>query len=156
MLRLSFVRGCPLAFHGMIGAMSCTNALRKGGRPLLGLGVARGIASSRGGVCLSDGYEDSTEKLSWQCIQGHEWRATLDRVQHGRTWCPHCYGNARRSLGDAIAAAAPRGGRCLSELYMNCATKMSWQCSEGHEWMATRAVFFESRRFLGFGTKENH
>lgn len=30
--------------------------------------------------------------------------------------------------------AASRGGKCLSDHYTNCRTKLKWQCGEGHEW----------------------
>ena len=32
--------------------------------------------------------------------------------------------------------AESRGGRCLSEIYINAHSKLTWQCAKGHEWMA--------------------
>src|ERR1700733_11434086 len=34
-------------------------------------------------------------------------------------------------------AAKQRHGKCLSRVYVNCATKLRWCCREGHEWMAS-------------------
>ena len=33
--------------------------------------------------------------------------------------------------------AADRGGLLLSKEYINTGTKLLWQCSKGHQWMAT-------------------
>ena len=32
--------------------------------------------------------------------------------------------------------AKRRGGRCLSDTYVNCNTKLLWQCSKSHQWEA--------------------
>ena len=32
--------------------------------------------------------------------------------------------------------AFERGGKCLSEVYINTITKLKWRCSKGHEWVA--------------------
>jgi len=32
--------------------------------------------------------------------------------------------------------AIARGGYCLSTEYINNKTKLSWECNEGHTWMA--------------------
>lgn len=29
------------------------------------------------------------------------------------------------------------GGECLSDIYINNATKLQWECSEGHQWKAS-------------------
>ncbi|CAE7271654.1 unnamed protein product [Symbiodinium natans] len=33
--------------------------------------------------------------------------------------------------------AASKGGKCISETYMNCMSKVRWECKLGHRWMAT-------------------
>jgi len=35
--------------------------------------------------------------------------------------------------------ACDRGGLCLSKIYINNSTKLTWRCAEGHEWGATPA-----------------
>jgi hypothetical protein len=42
----------------------------------------------------------------------------------------------RLSLVDMQAIAAKKGGICLSTEYLNSKLKLSWQCSEGHQWEA--------------------
>ncbi len=108
------------------------------------------LAKDRGGWCLSDTYKGSLAKLLWQCAKGHRWEATPARVKRG-SWCPTCKATRRSqcqpsrhtprmplySIVDMQKVAAERGGRCLSETYKNNATKLLWECSEGHRWEAT-------------------
>ncbi len=45
----------------------------------------------------------------------------------------------RLSIADMHAMAQARGGQCLSTEYRNTATKLRWQCAEGHVWEAAPA-----------------
>ena len=47
------------------------------------------IAIKRSGICLSEEYINSRNKLKFQCSQGHTWMAQADRIKKG-TWCPVC------------------------------------------------------------------
>ncbi|WP_143279598.1 hypothetical protein [Burkholderia cenocepacia] len=40
-------------------------------------------------------------------------------------------------LNIARQAATEKNGRCLSDQYQNAKTKMNWECSAGHRWMAS-------------------
>jgi len=33
--------------------------------------------------------------------------------------------------------AKRKGGKCLSEEYINAKTKLEWECRKGHRWFAT-------------------
>ena len=98
------------------------------------------VAKERGGKCLSDIYLHSHSKLQWQCSKGHVWNATSGSIVHG-TWCRKCH---YLKLGESIGAniktyqkiALERNGKCLSTEYINMRTKLQWQCSKGHVWMA--------------------
>jgi hypothetical protein len=105
-------------------------------RLTLTLTDACSIAAERGGVCLSDTYVGSRALMRWRCGAGHEWSATFSNVRNSNTWCPQCAGVAPLSLADAQAAAAKRGGVCLSDKYTNCRTPLRWRCGAGHEWSA--------------------
>lgn len=48
------------------------------------------IAESRGGICLSKKYINSSTKLKWQCVNGHVWEATPRDIKSGGKWCPYC------------------------------------------------------------------
>ena len=102
----------------------------------LGIGAAIEIAAARGGRCVSTQYLKSTQPLEWQCAKGHRWRAALGNVRRG-TWCPLCNRPRRLTLEDMHAVARARGGKCLSRRYRNTATHLTWECADGHRWLAT-------------------
>jgi predicted lactoylglutathione lyase len=94
------------------------------------------IAEERGGKCLSDTYVNNSTKLIWECKDGHQWEATQNNVKSG-SWCPHCAGSAKRTIEEMHEIAEERGGKCLSNTYVNNSTKLMWECTEGHQWEAT-------------------
>lgn len=94
------------------------------------------IAASRGGKCLSKKFINARQKIEWQCENGHAWQAVASVVKAG-SWCPYCYGTARKTIGDAKKLARRRKGKCLSSEYLNNREEMEWQCSQGHKWMAS-------------------
>lgn len=93
------------------------------------------LATSKGGYCLSNEYNTCRTKLKWLCEKGHVWEATSGSVKQGY-WCPICGGTAKLSLDVFRKIAESKGGKCLSEEYINCKQKLKWQCSEGHVWVA--------------------
>lgn len=96
------------------------------------------IAIAKGGLCLSHHYINSRIKLLWQCGNGHQWYATLFSIKVWDSWCPQCAGN--QSLGiDAMHRLAQKNeGKCLLTKYLNCKTKMLWQCKEGHQFQSLK------------------
>jgi hypothetical protein len=93
------------------------------------------IAKEYGGRCLSKNYINSHTKLLWQCAEGHQWEAAHSHIKNGQ-WCPYCAGNVRLTIADMQQIAEEREGVCLSSIYTNVATKLLWQCAEGHQWEA--------------------
>merc|ERR1712226_996679 len=74
------------------------NSIKNGGswcptcaklRSCLSIEVAKDIAAARGGICVSERYDNIFAHLLWRCSQGHEWSANLNNVKQG-TWCPYC------------------------------------------------------------------
>ncbi len=53
----------------------------------------RALAESRGGMLLSDQFNNVHKTLSWRCGNGHTWEATPLAVYRGH-WCPICTWNA--------------------------------------------------------------
>jgi len=94
----------------------------------------QGIAEAQGGECLSEEYVNANTKLRWKCKEGHEWEALPSSIKTG-TWCPYCAGR-HQTIDDMRKIAESRGGDCLSEEYGGNKTKLTWKCSEGHEWKA--------------------
>jgi len=93
------------------------------------------IAAERGGKCLSEEYSNDSTKLLWECSVGHQWYAVSSSIKMG-TWCPKCGGSSKRTIRQMQSIAIDRGGKCLSDEYVNSHTKLLWECSEGHQWEA--------------------
>ena len=91
------------------------------------------IAIERGGKCLSETYTNNRIKLRWECVEGHQWEATPHDVKRNH-WCPECAGNTKGTLEEMHQIAEERGGKCLSDTYLNSRTKLLWECAEGHQW----------------------
>jgi hypothetical protein len=107
-------------------------------------GVVRHLVQ---GVCLSDTYGGSKKQYLFRCAKGHEWEATGQRVLLGG-WCGRCANDAKRlSIEDARQAAHAKGGRCLSEVYVNNRTKLTWACDRGHVWRASLGGIRSGRRW---------
>jgi glutaredoxin len=99
------------------------------------------IAKEHGGKCLSDQYLNYNIKLRWECAKGHVWEASVDSIRQGH-WCRKCgteksASKRRKSLEDMVLLAKRKNGKCLSEKYIDNATKLKWQCEKGHIWEAT-------------------
>jgi len=93
------------------------------------------VAKSRGGRCLSSTYINKRTRLLWECANGHQWKAIPDSVLRG-SWCVICSGAARLTIEDMHTLAKERGGKCLSDSYVNNKTKLLWECSNDHQWEA--------------------
>ena len=74
-------------------------------------------------------------RLRWQCGEGHRWEARLVKVKRGN-WCPQCAGKGPLTISEMGRLAAERGGKCLSDEYVNNHTQLQWRCAELHEWWA--------------------
>ncbi|MCP4371590.1 MAG: hypothetical protein GY797_26235 [Deltaproteobacteria bacterium] len=94
------------------------------------------IAKQRGGKCLSDTYVDAHTSLLWVCKEKHQWMARPHDVKNGNTWCPFCWGKVKELIEDMQTIAKQRGGKCLSDTYVNAHTKLLWECAKGHQWKA--------------------
>ena len=91
------------------------------------------IATQRGGKCLSDKYGNSSTNLRWECCARHIWEATPDSIKQG-SWCPECSDSKDLTIEDMQEIAIEKGGRCLSDIYIDSSTKLKWECSEHHVW----------------------
>ncbi|TSC91338.1 MAG: Uncharacterized protein CEN90_467 [Parcubacteria group bacterium Licking1014_17] len=100
------------------------------------LKVLQEIAHEKGGKCLSKEYRGSNFKLLWECSLGHRWLSAPCKIKGGR-WCHTCAGNIKLTIDEMHKIAKLRGGRCLSTKYTNIDTKLEWECSDGHHWVAT-------------------
>nr|MDO8111120.1 hypothetical protein [Candidatus Sigynarchaeota archaeon] len=94
------------------------------------------IARHRGGKCLNSIYTGPSQKLSWQCKDGHQWQAAVRSVVYHGTWCPTCARRAKLlTMADLQEIARARGGECLNWSRGSAHELATWKCKEGHEWM---------------------
>jgi hypothetical protein len=104
------------------------------------LQAIRKAAIANGGRCLSPAYLGSQVHLKFRCAAAHEWE-TLPHVILKGHWCPECSASERgrkRRLPLKLMQemAASRGGKCLSQTYINANSHLLWECSKGHRWKA--------------------
>ncbi|MCX6707588.1 MAG: hypothetical protein NT001_05620 [Candidatus Woesearchaeota archaeon] len=101
----------------------------------LNIELFKEIAKSREGLCLSNTYIDNQTKLRFRCKKGHEWDAAPSKIK-SKQWCPKCAGNIRFTLDDIQKFAESKEWDCLSTIYQNNQTKLTWRCkSKGHIWI---------------------
>ena len=99
-----------------------------------GLAACHAAAKGKNGKFLSQRYINKSTKYLWKCSKKHEWRATFSNIDQGR-WCPQCAGRVQ-SIEELREFAKEKGGKCISDKYINCKTKMVWECAEGHQFPA--------------------
>lgn len=103
----------------------------------LSLEIARKEAVKNGGECLDTEYTNCKAPMTWKCQKGHVFKATINRVRSGNTWCKKCHDDSmRHDISLAHAVAKKKGGICHSTEYVNLETPLTWECTEGHIWDA--------------------
>lgn len=101
------------------------------------LELLRSLAAERGGRLISRKYLGSGALHTWECNQGHRWKAVPRNVKHSANWCPFCAGR-RQDIEDMRRLAASKGGECLSSVYRTSGQKLRWRCGDCfYEWAAT-------------------
>jgi hypothetical protein len=96
------------------------------------------LVSDRGGKCLSKEYVDLTTPMKWRCEKGHTWETDFEIVRQGG-WCPACLKRQKQKdelLEDLKVIAMEKGGKLLTDVYVNNTTYMVFECGEGHQWNA--------------------
>jgi hypothetical protein len=107
----------------------CANTIKKTIKEM------RDIARSKNGKCLSKKYINDYSNLIWKCKNKHVWKATHSNIGRG-TWCPTCAGLSKLSIKKMQLLATQHNGKCLSNKYINCKTRLTWKCEKGHMWNA--------------------
>ena len=94
-----------------------------------------GIAKTHGGRCTGGNYENALSIMDFVCAEGHTWSTSATTVLQG-SWCPVCAGVSKPTLESIKEFAIAKGGRCLSDVYINNKSPLLWECGEGHKWSA--------------------
>ena len=104
------------------------------------------VVQERGGTLPDGEYRGSLIHVRVRCRQGHEWLSTPQNLIGGK-WCRECWrqsrigrSSPRLGIADMREVAERRGGRCLSDTYVNTATPLRWRCHDMHEWEAPPVV----------------
>lgn len=88
----------------------------------------------------------SGEKVWWQCLRGHEWKAMINNRTSQETDCPYCTGkkvligfnDLATTHSHFVKEWHPVKNGTLSPQTVSAGNnrKVFWQCKEGHEWEA--------------------
>ena len=99
------------------------------------------LAKSRGGECLSQTYKNHESMLKWKCGKcNYIWETSAMSVKNGKHWCPSCAKQGKPTIEYINNLAEMKNGKCLdAKDYKRAHDKLSWKCSEGHEWKASYA-----------------
>lgn len=95
----------------------------------------KALAQKHAGFCLSRKYINGATSLKWKCKMGHTWMATPASILRGG-WCAECAGVKPLTIENMKILAAEKGGKCLSNHYVNTKSHLLWECKKGHTWMA--------------------
>lgn len=100
------------------------------------------FANSKNGKVLSEEYYGWHSCHMWKCnVCNYEWFASPHNIINGGTWCPKCAKKAIGTIEEMKKLAINKNGVCLSDEYINCKTKLTWQCNKcQYIWEATPIV----------------
>ena len=91
------------------------------------------IAKEKGGKCLSKEYINTNTKMKWECKEGHTLETTFGQMKYRKHWCSICSGHIKLTLYDCQKYAEEKGGKCLSDKYINSTILMKWRCNKNHK-----------------------
>lgn len=119
------------------GGHWCPTCRLTGRPPAYSIEDVREAADALGGRLLSRSYRRVHQRLAFECAAGHRFEKRVGRLLDEQSWCRRCVNDAQRAgIGAAITIAKRRGGRCLSQSYVNGTQHLEWECREGHRWRA--------------------
>jgi hypothetical protein len=100
------------------------------------ISVLISFAKKRKGKLLTKNYINTNTPMKWQCDKGHVWMASAHNVTGNKSWCPVCAKRVVPTIDTMHKLARVRNGTCLSKVYVNAWTKLTWGCDQGHIWAA--------------------
>lgn len=99
----------------------------------LNLEIAKQEAEKHGGTCLDNEYVNRREEMTWQCKEGHIFKAPLGRIRNNGGWCKKCRDNElKHDISIAHEISKERGGLCHSTEYVNLETPLSREDINGN------------------------
>jgi hypothetical protein len=93
------------------------------------------LARSRGCELITAKFLGPDIKMEWRCSRGHEWTRSSRKTVAFDRWCLNCNGVKARVMKKIHRAVADRGGKCLTNDYVNDRSPLSLICENGHNWV---------------------
>ncbi|MDN4605893.1 hypothetical protein [Sporosarcina highlanderae] len=99
------------------------------------------LAAKYGGKCMSTEYVNNMTPLEWICEKGHYFTASYSGVMQSINnggFCSICgrlRGAEKRrnnTIEEMREIAVSKGGKCLSNQYINAHQKLTWECANEH------------------------
>jgi hypothetical protein len=104
--------------------------------------VIKKVALSKKGKIISETYPGRKGKVLAKCmIEAHPTFWTTPAAIDSGKWCRLCAHeriahSSRNTIESVQKLAALKNGKCLSRIYVNNHTKLTWRCEQGHSWEA--------------------
>ena len=109
------------------------------------------LAEQKGFSWVGDLPKNTCVKTTWCCNDGHQWDTSYQSIRRD-TGCPVCFhktrGNSLRSTIEEYSELANKSGLTWlgKSLPMNVKEKTLWECSDGHQWVATYMTIYKGSR----------
>lgn len=117
------------------------------------INMLKEFAEKKGGKCLSNEYINAHTKYLWEDEEGFQWEAKWCNIKNGN-WSSNIANknkskNLRKyTIDDLKEFAEKKGGKCLSEKYINDKFKYIWEDKDGvvfkKSWWDVRAMGYWS------------
>jgi len=93
-------------------------------------------ATQNNGKCISIEYVNTSSIIEFICNKNHKWKTKASNIIYSNSWCPYCNKRAKDNIETFKKIAIERGGRCLSDEYVNSKIKLKFICKHNHIWDA--------------------
>ncbi len=100
------------------------------------------IAMAKEGECLSNNFLNRDLSFKWRCKKGHVFFMGAELVKSGQ-WCLRCeeYEKKCEKIRQIKSLVKEKEGYCLSEMFTNYNTKLTWKCKQDHVWKMSISDF---------------
>lgn len=107
------------------------------------------------GLNPSDFTPHVNKKVWWRCQKRHSYEATIYNRTKNQSGCPICARNNSRKYSIVYFQefAIKRGGKCLSDEYLNGKTKITMICKIGHQWKSRADDIIYEQRWCSLCSK---
>ena len=93
------------------------------------------LKEKNGTLICKDDIINTRSEIIIECNKcKYVWITTIHSLN--RSWCPYCAGTLKGTLEKVQKIAESKGGKCLSDKYVDCYTLMEFLCSEKHYFTA--------------------